>query len=53
LRADLNPAERVAAAVGALLLVAAIPLTDELGFAVAAILLGWHWLRTRKARAVV
>jgi TRAP transporter 4TM/12TM fusion protein len=51
LRADLTPAERVAAATGALLLIAAVPLTDELGFAVAAALIAWHWLRTRKAQA--
>jgi TRAP transporter 4TM/12TM fusion protein len=52
LRGPLNPSERVVAAAGAALLVAAIPLTDELGFGVAALLAGWHWLRTRKAQAL-
>lgn len=50
-RADLNPAERVVAAAGAFLLVAAIPLTDELGFATATVFVAWHWLRTRKLHA--
>ncbi len=50
-RADLNPAERAVAAAGAFLLVAAIPLTDELGFATAAVFVAWHWLRTRKLHA--
>jgi TRAP transporter 4TM/12TM fusion protein len=47
-RADLNLAERILAATGAFLLVAAIPITDELGFATAAVFVAWHWLRTRK-----
>jgi TRAP transporter 4TM/12TM fusion protein len=50
-RADLKPAERFLAAAGAFLLVAAIPLTDELGFATAAVFVAWHWLRTRKPTA--
>jgi TRAP-type uncharacterized transport system fused permease subunit len=48
LRAPLAVWERVVAAVGAGLLVAAVPLTDQLGFAVAALFIGWHWLRSRK-----
>jgi TRAP transporter 4TM/12TM fusion protein len=48
LRSDLNPAERVVAAIGALLLIAAVPLTDEIGFAVASLFGVWHWLRTHK-----
>ncbi|HYC04745.1 MAG TPA: TRAP transporter permease [Azospirillaceae bacterium] len=43
--------ERVAMAGAALLLVVALPLTDELGFAAAAVLLGWHWFATRRATA--
>lgn len=39
--------ERVWAALAAGLLVAAVPLTDELGFAASAAFLGWHFLRTR------
>jgi TRAP transporter 4TM/12TM fusion protein len=50
-RADLKPAERILAAAGAFLLVAAIPITDELGFAAAAVFVAWHWLRTRKLHA--
>jgi TRAP transporter 4TM/12TM fusion protein len=33
-----------------LLLVLALPLTDELGWALAALWLGWHWWRTRGTR---
>lgn len=48
LRAPLAVWERVVAAAGAGLLVAAVPLTDQIGFAVAALFIGWHWLRSRK-----
>jgi len=50
-RADLNIAERIVAAAGAFLLVAALPITDELGFATTAVVIAWHWLRTRKLHA--
>ncbi|MBL8488839.1 MAG: TRAP transporter permease, partial [Rhodocyclaceae bacterium] len=50
LRAPLGWAERGFAAAAAFLLVIAVPLTDEIGFALAAAFLAWHWLRTR-ARA--
>jgi TRAP transporter 4TM/12TM fusion protein len=50
LRAPLALWERVVAATGAFMLVAAIPLTDEIGFAIGAAFLGWHWLRTRHAQ---
>jgi TRAP-type uncharacterized transport system fused permease subunit len=50
-RADLKAAERILAAAGAFLLVAAIPITDELGFAAAAVFVAWHWLRTRKLQS--
>ncbi len=47
LRGTLNLAERLLMAGAAGLLVAAIPLTDELGFSLAALVVGWHWWRTR------
>lgn len=49
LRAPLNPAERLFAAAAAFMLVAAIPLTDEIGFAMSAAFALWHGLRTRRA----
>ncbi len=39
--------ERIFAATAAFMLVAAIPLTDEIGFAMCAVFLLWHWLRRR------
>jgi len=39
--------ERLAAAAIAACLVAALPITDEIGFVTAALFLGWHWWRTR------
>jgi TRAP-type uncharacterized transport system fused permease subunit len=47
LRAPLALWERAFAASAAFMLVAAIPLTDEIGFAMSAAFGGWHWLRTR------
>ncbi len=47
-RGTLKAWERIFAAVGAFMLVAAIPLTDEIGFAMCALFIGWHFLRTRK-----
>jgi len=49
LRAPLAVWERVVAAVSAFMLVAAMPLTDELGFALCAAFIGWHWWRSRAA----
>ena len=49
LRAPLNVAERLFAAAAAFMLVAAIPLTDEIGFAMSAAFALWHGLRTRRA----
>lgn len=43
--------ERVLALSAGLLLVLALPLTDEGGFALAALWIGWHWWRAR-ARAI-
>ena len=42
--------ERVLAAAAAFTLVVALPITDEIGFALAALVIGQHWLRLRKAR---
>ncbi|RAU20881.1 C4-dicarboxylate ABC transporter [Paramagnetospirillum kuznetsovii] len=41
--------ERAIAVTAAFLLVAAIPWTDELGFALAAAFAAWHWWRTKAA----
>lgn len=46
---DLTWPERLWAAAGAGLLVAALPVTDELGFAVAAAFMLWQWRQSRKA----
>jgi TRAP transporter 4TM/12TM fusion protein len=40
--------ERLAAFAAGVLLVLALPLTDEAGFALAALLIGWHWWRARR-----
>jgi len=50
LRAPLAWWERLFAATGAFMLVAALPLTDEIGFAICAAFIAWHWLRTRRAQ---
>jgi TRAP transporter 4TM/12TM fusion protein len=42
--------ERSFAFVAAALLVAAVPLTDEIGFAASAVFIAWHMLRSRGAR---
>nr|WP_223861700.1 TRAP transporter permease [Geminicoccus harenae] len=47
----LNWPERVFAAVAATLLVLALPVTDELGFGLSLLFLGWHWWRTRSRSA--
>jgi TRAP transporter 4TM/12TM fusion protein len=48
LRAPLKPWERAFAAAAAFMLVAAIPLTDEIGFALCAAFVGWHFFRSRQ-----
>ncbi len=50
-RAPLLLAERGLAAAAACLLVAALPVTDEIGFAAGAVFVVWHWLRSRKLNA--
>jgi len=42
----------VLAFAAASLLVVALPLTDEAGFALAALVLGWHIWRSRTAQAL-
>ncbi|THF59109.1 TRAP transporter permease [Ollibium composti] len=44
--------ERLLAFAAGILLVAAIPLTDEIGWALAVLWIGWHWWRTRQTAAV-
>jgi TRAP transporter 4TM/12TM fusion protein len=46
----LNALERIVAFAAAALLVAALPITDELGFAACGAFVLWHWLRVRRAR---
>ncbi len=48
LRAPLAWWERLFAATGAFMFVAALPLTDEIGFAMCVAFIAWHWLRTRR-----
>lgn len=43
--------ERVLATVAAFTLVVALPVTDEIGFALAALAVGWHWWRSRRPAA--
>lgn len=49
LRAPLNLFERLFAAAAAFMLVAAIPLTDEIGFAMSTLFVAWHLYRSRNA----
>jgi TRAP transporter 4TM/12TM fusion protein len=48
LRAPLNAFERIFAAAAAFMLIAAVPLTDEIGFAMSAVFLAWHFWRSRR-----
>lgn len=48
LRGHLAFWERIVATVAAFMLIMAMPITDEVGFAMAAAFLGWHWWRTRE-----
>ncbi|MEW6513322.1 MAG: TRAP transporter permease [Pseudomonadota bacterium] len=52
LRTPLAAWERIFAAAGAFMLVAALPLTDEIGFAICVAFLAWHWLRSRREHAI-
>jgi len=51
LRAPLNWAERIASAAAALLLVVAIPLTDEIGFALGALVVAYQFFKARRPAA--
>jgi TRAP transporter 4TM/12TM fusion protein len=48
LRTSLTLIERISAAAGAFFLVAALPLTDEIGFALCTAFIGYHLLRNRQ-----
>jgi hypothetical protein len=41
--------ERIFAAAAAFMLVAAIPLTDEIGFGMSVVFVAWHLIRSRRA----
>ncbi|MDF1587401.1 TRAP transporter permease [Marinimicrococcus flavescens] len=43
--------ERILAALAAFALVVAMPATDQIGFALAALMVGWHWWRSRRPAA--
>ncbi len=47
-RAPMAVWERLLATAAAFTLIAALPVTDEIGLALAAIVIGWHWWRTRQ-----
>ena len=51
LRTHLNWGERIASGVAALLLVVAIPLTDEMGFALGALLIAYQFFKARRLTA--
>jgi TRAP-type uncharacterized transport system fused permease subunit len=42
--------ERLSAFLAGVLLITALPLTDEAGYLLAALVIGQHWWRTRRAR---
>jgi TRAP-type uncharacterized transport system fused permease subunit len=50
--APVNWLERAFAFVAAAFLIAAVPLTDEIGFALTALFVAWHVFRARSRRAV-
>jgi len=45
---SLRPWERLFAAAAAFMLVAAVPLTDEIGFVMCVLFIGWHLLQSRR-----
>ena len=51
LQSPLNMVERVFAAAAAFMLVAAVPLTDEIGFVMSAVFVIWHVIRSRRLAA--
>ena len=52
LRAPIGWVERTLAAAAAVSLIAALPLTDEIGFGLAAVVVGWHLWRLRHVAAM-
>ncbi|MCB2016900.1 MAG: TRAP transporter permease, partial [Hydrogenophaga sp.] len=50
-RTALRPYERLLAAVASVTLIAALPATDEIGFALSALVIGWHLKRHRNAHS--
>lgn len=52
-KTELGMAERIFAATSAALLVTALPVTDELGFAGCVVFLVWQWWRARRERTGV
>ena len=44
----LNSIERIFAALSACFLVAAFPMTDQIGFAASALFIGWNWYKSHK-----
>jgi TRAP transporter 4TM/12TM fusion protein len=53
LRAPMNWPERLLAAAAAITLIAALPLTDEVGFVLAAVAVAWHWRASGRRQARV
>lgn len=51
-RSPMSIIERLVAFVAAVTLVVALPITDEIGFGLAALVLGWHIWRSRRAQAL-
>jgi TRAP transporter 4TM/12TM fusion protein len=52
MRAPLSWVQRILAGLAAVLLVAAVPMTDQIGFALAALFVGWHLWQSRRPRLV-
>jgi TRAP transporter 4TM/12TM fusion protein len=53
LRAPMSWPERLLAAAAAITLIAALPLTDEVGFVLAAVAVAWHWRASGRRQARV
>jgi TRAP transporter 4TM/12TM fusion protein len=51
LRAPLNPLERVVSGAAALLLVVALPITDQIGFGLGALVIAWQFVKARRLAA--
>ncbi len=53
LRTGMSWPERLLAAGAAIMLIAALPMTDEIGFALSAAAIAWHWRGSRRRAAAV